>query len=64
MREAAIDGAESIHKDGSHRYHSDLEHILTQYITPNIPEDMDAVHDAFSFWEEEVRDGGVTRCIL
>jgi hypothetical protein len=43
--------------DKSHRFNCDMTCILTDYIKPDMPEEIETVVEPFSFWEEHMEAG-------
>jgi hypothetical protein len=63
MRQTAKQGARTIFTDTSHRFHCDMNRVLTEHIRPDMPEELQASMEPFAFWEEQM-ESGVCMCTL
>jgi hypothetical protein len=57
MRQTAKQGAKTVFTDTSHRFHCDMNRILTEHIKPDMPEELQTSMEPFAFWEEHMEAG-------
>jgi hypothetical protein len=63
MRQTAKQGDATILTDTSHRFHCDMNRILTQHIKQDMPEMLQISMEPVAFWEKHM-EAGVCTCIL